>query len=182
MTVDEIVEKVLSYPASHVVLTGGEPMIAKGMPEFAGALQASQKHITFETAATVMPDGIACDLASLSPKLSNATPLKGEIENQWIEKHEVRRLQPKVIDAWMASYDYQLKFVVANATDIQEIEALLRTLVTPPPPHKVLLMPEGLSTEAIRGRADTLIELCKEHGYRYCNRLHLELFGNTPGT
>ena len=24
--------------------------------------------------------------------------------------------------------------------------------------------------------------LCKQFGYRYCNRLHIELFGNTPGT
>jgi 7-carboxy-7-deazaguanine synthase len=45
-----------------------------------------------------------------------------------------------------------------------------------------LLMPEGTSTEVIRGRDETLLEICKRYGYRYCNRLHIELFGHTRGT
>ena len=178
----EIVEVVESHPCSHVVITGGEPMIAREMPELGAELKRLGKHVTIETAATVLPDGIACDLASLSPKLSNATPHQGEIQESWIEKHEARRLQPDVMDAWLASYPFQLKFVVATAGDLDEIEALLARLKTPVPSHKVLLMPEGLTSAAIRGRDETLIDLCKKKGYRYCNRLHLDLFGNTRGT
>ena len=50
------------------------------------------------------------------------------------------------------------------------------------PPAKLQLMPEGTDTETIRGRDDTLMDICKREGYRYCNRLHVELFGDTRGT
>ncbi len=181
--IGEILSRVEAHPAAaHCVITGGEPMIAKEMPQLAAALREAGKHITIETAATLPPAGIACDLASLSPKLRNATPLEGEIAPGWIEKHEARRLQPEVIDAWLAHCDFQLKFVVSETQDIDEIEALLAQLRHPVPSHQVLLMPEGLSSSAVRSRQATLIALCKERGYRYCNRLHLELFGNTRGT
>jgi hypothetical protein len=39
----------------------------------------------------VPPGGIRCDLASLSPKLSNSTPNAASI-NGWIERHERTRL------------------------------------------------------------------------------------------
>lgn len=181
-SIEQIVGAVDAFPASHCVITGGEPMIAKDLPELTAALKKAGKHLTIETAATVAPDGITCDLASLSPKLGNATPLPGEIEDAWIERHEARRLQPAIIEAWMASYAYQLKFVVSQAADIDEIEALLGSLKQAVPPHQVLLMPEGLTPETIRGRDTTLVDLCKQRGFRYCNRLHLELFGNTRGT
>ena len=51
-----------------------EPMIAPGIHELAAALKKAGYHLTIETAATVAPDGIACDLASLSPKLRNSAP------------------------------------------------------------------------------------------------------------
>ena len=35
---------------------------------------------------------------------------------------------------------------------------------------------------AIRERDETLIDLCLRRGYRYCNRLHIEIFGNKRGT
>src|SRR5450759_5662518 len=68
-TVAQIVAAVQSHPmARHVVLTGGEPMIAKEIAKLAGELKKLGYHITIETAATVAPEEIACDLASLSPK------------------------------------------------------------------------------------------------------------------
>lgn len=182
-TVGTIMDTVLAFPtAAHCVLTGGEPMVAKDLPELADALREAGKHITIETAATVEPRGIACDLASLSPKLSNATPLPGEIAEGWIAKHEQRRLQPEVIAAWVEHYPFQLKFVVSAPEDIEEVDHLLGRLSKPVPAHCVLLMPEGLTVDAVRRSDAFLIDLCKERGYRYCNRLHLELFGNTRGT
>ncbi len=49
-------------------------MIAKDIRALATALRETGRHITIETAATIAPDGIACDLASLSPKLLNSAP------------------------------------------------------------------------------------------------------------
>ena len=43
-------------------------------------------------------------------------------------------------------------------------------------------MPEAVSLEKMRERAAWLGELCKERGYRYAHRLHIELYGNKRGT
>lgn len=182
MQVAAILDAVGSYPAEHVVLTGGEPMVAKGIHELAAGLREMGKHITIETAGTVAPGGIACDLASLSPKLANSTPLQGEIDAGWIARHEQARLVPEVIAEWLDHYDYQLKFVVAEAQDIDEIEALLGRLGPEVPPHKVLLMPEGRDAGTLRRRVAFLVDLCKNKGYRYCPRLQIDLFGDTRGT
>ncbi len=73
-SVDQIVKQVAAYPARHVVLTGGEPMLQKEIHALAAALKERGYHLTIETAGTILPDGIACDLASLSPKLRHSAP------------------------------------------------------------------------------------------------------------
>ena len=76
-SLDEIVAEVRQHPARHCVITGGEPMVAKELPELLSMLADAGYHLTIETAGTVPPDGIPCGLASLSPKLSNSTPPPG---------------------------------------------------------------------------------------------------------
>lgn len=181
-SVAQIVAAVEEHPRTrHVVLTGGEPMIAKELRELAAELRNRGRHITIETAATVAPGEIACDLASLSPKLLNSAP--DPIEHAaWRKKHEATRWQPDVVRAWIDRYPYQFKFVVARPEDVDELEAMLAALKREIPRHKVLLMPEGTTLEKIRARAAWLGELCKARGYRYAHRLHLELYGNRRGT
>ncbi len=100
-TVDQIVARVQEHRAArHVVLTGGEPMIAKDLRELASRLKALGYHLTIETAATLPPDGIACDLASLSPKLLNSAP-DGAEHGAWRKKHEATRWQKEVVRAWL---------------------------------------------------------------------------------
>ena len=181
MTVGEILAEVQKHPARHVVLTGGEPMIAPGIRELAAALKKSDYHITIETAATIAPEGIACDLASLSPKLKNSAP-DTRLDDTWRQKHELLRWQPEVGRAWLGGYVYQLKFVVAQPADVNEVEAMLAQLGGDIPRAKVLLMPEGVTVEALRAKAGWLDELCKARGYRYAPRLHIELYGNKRGT
>jgi 7-carboxy-7-deazaguanine synthase len=181
MTVAEILAAVAAHPARHVVLTGGEPMIAPGIHDLAAALKNLGYHITIETAATIAPGGIACDLASLSPKLLNSAP-DTRLDAAWRQKHETLRRQPAVVRAWLDRGGYQLKFVVAQESDLGEIESLLAAWGVEIPRTKVLLMPEGITVEALRARAAWLGELCKARGYRYAPRLHVELYGNQRGT
>ncbi|PWU14398.1 MAG: radical SAM protein [Verrucomicrobia bacterium] len=182
LSLDAILRQVDAFPAAqHCVLTGGEPMVAKGIHDLASALKARGKHVTIETAATVPPSGISCDLASLSPKLSNSVP-DARLSEAWRQKHEKLRRQPKVVADWLDHCDFQLKFVVTTPADIQEIQSLVRDVAREVPPSKILLMPEGTSAEALHGRNQFLLEICKRNGYRYCNRLHVELFGHTRGT
>ena len=178
MSIEEILAEVDRFPAAHVVLTGGEPMIAKGIRELANQLKNLGKHMTIETAATIAPDGILCDLASLSPKLSNSTPDL----NGWRDRHEERRLRPDIVRTWIQNYNYQLKFVVSSANDLIEIGEFISAVGCEIRPAKVLLMPEGTDVQTIQIRSEMLVDVCKRFGYRYCNRLHLELFGNKRGT
>jgi 7-carboxy-7-deazaguanine synthase len=181
LSIDQIVAQISTFPARHVVLTGGEPMIASGIHELATAIKELGCHITIETAATVAPEGIPCDLASLSPKLANSAP-DDRLPASWREKHERLRWQPEIVRAWLGRYPYQLKFVVASAADADEIEGLLCELGEPVPRSKVLLMPEGTSPEVLHSRAGWLAELCKQRGYRFAPRLHIALYGNRRGT
>jgi len=180
-TVDDLVAEVQRHPARHVVLTGGEPMIARDLPELAAALRELGYHITIETAATVAPAGIACDLASLSPKLLNSAP-DPLAHPEWRRRHEATRWQPAVVRAWLDGYDCQLKFVVARPADVDELEGMLEKVGRDLPRHKILLMPESTTLERMRERAAWLGELCKARGYRYAHRLHIELYGNRRGT
>ncbi|HEX3729913.1 MAG TPA: radical SAM protein [Opitutaceae bacterium] len=181
--IDAVVKEVQGLGAArHVVLTGGEPMIAKGLAELARELKRLGYHVTIETAATVAPEGIACDLASLSPKLLNSAP-NGAEHGAWRRKHEATRWQPAVIRAWIdGGYRCQFKFVVSRPEDVAELQGMLASLDRDLPPERVLLMPEGVTMEAIRSRAGWLTELCKSLGYRYTHRLQIELFGNKRGT
>jgi 7-carboxy-7-deazaguanine synthase len=182
MSIDQIMQGVNACPARHVVVTGGEPMIARGIRELLEALRDAGKHITIETAATMPPDGLPCDLASLSPKLRNSTPGPSQFGEAWAKRHEETRWQPDVIRAWCGGYDHQLKFVVSDERDVSEIEAMLDELKAGIAPENVLLMPEGRSVGEIRSRSQQIVKWCMERGWRYCPRLHIELFGNTRGT
>ncbi|HTX64136.1 MAG TPA: 7-carboxy-7-deazaguanine synthase QueE [Opitutaceae bacterium] len=181
MPVEAVVAAVLRHPARHVVLTGGEPMIAPEIATLAASLRDLGRHLTIETAATVAPGGIACDLASLSPKLLNSAPDPRQ-HAAWRRKHEALRWQPAVVRAWLDAYACQLKFVVTQPGDVEEIEGMLTQLQREVPRHKVLLMPEGTTAAALRQRAGWLAELCKQRGFRYAPRLQIDLYGNRRGT
>ena len=174
ITLEAIVERVASFRAArHVVITGGEPMIAKGVVELSEKLRARGMHITVETAGTVFAP-VACDLMSISPKLANSTP-----DGVFHDRHEQLRLQPDVLRQLTQRYDYQLKFVVANESDLaelQEIAALVNA-----PPEKIILMPEGTNSDVLSERGVWVAELCKQHGYRFGPRLHVYLWGSKRG-
>jgi len=180
MSIEEILKKISEWNCNHIVLTGGEPMIAPDLPELATVLRKQKKHITIETAGTILPNSISCDLASISPKLSNSTP-SPERDPAWAKKHEAIRLQPEVISEWIRKYPFQLKFVVSSELDLAEIKDLLSRL-PPVPLHQILLMPEGIDIKTLATRSPWLVEICKREGFRFCPRLQIELFGHTRGT
>lgn len=160
--------------AKHVVITGGEPMIAPQVGELARRYRELGMHITIETAGTVF-NYLECDLMSISPKLSNSTP-DGPFKGQ----HERLRMQPEVLGRLIANYPYQLKFVIASEPDLLEVRALAETLGVPA--GNVILMPEGISADVLNARGAWVADLCKQYGYRFSPRLHVHLYGNKRGT
>jgi 7-carboxy-7-deazaguanine synthase len=123
LSVEEIVARVEPFPAGHVVLTGGEPMLFAELVPLTAALARLGRHVTIETAGTLyLP--VTCDLMSISPKLANSTP-PAERDPRWSRRHEQSRRAPEVIRRLIAEYDYQLKFVVDRPADCDEIERYL---------------------------------------------------------
>ena len=182
MTVEAILAAVEAFPTRFVVVTGGEPMVAKEMAILLSKLREAGKHLTIETAGTVAPEGVACDLASISPKLAHSTPDEARAGKAWVEKHERLRLQPEVLRAWCSNYDFQLKFVVASEADVSEVQTVIESIGLEIAPERILLMPEGITQEALKARQAWLVEVCKRTGWRYSPRLHIDLFGNKRGT
>jgi 7-carboxy-7-deazaguanine synthase len=79
------------------------------------------------------------------------------------------------------TYDYQLKFVVDQREDFDEIEEILGRLKNLDR-SRVLIMGQGKTRRELRDKAKGIIAACKEYGFGYTPRLHIELFGNRRGT
>lgn len=177
LALEQILERVATFRASHVVVTGGEPMIAPEIVALTSALRERQLHITIETAGTVYAP-VACDLMSISPKLSNSTPYERD-QGRWASQHERLRYQPGVLRRLIAEFPYQLKFVVSEPGDLQQIKAIQAALDADP--GRIILMPEGTKREVLAERGGWLAEICKTTGYRFSPRLHIDIWGDRRG-
>ena len=178
-TIEEIVEKTIEFPTRHAVITGGEPLLMKDLAELAESLHTKGYHITIETAGTLYTD-LNCDLISISPKLSNSTPWIVE-NGKYSQNHEKLRINIPVINRFLRNYPYQIKFVVDDKEDLIEIELILNELnnvdLT-----RVLLMPQGKTIRELNEKGVWVAEACKAQGFRFCPRIHINLYGDTRGT
>ena len=177
LQLDEILKQIGAFKATHVVVTGGEPMIAPQIVALTERLRASCMHITIETAGTVYAP-VACDLMSMSPKLANSTPTERD-GGRWAAQHERLRFQPEILRRLTTTYPFQLKFVVSSPEDLAEIEMI--RVACQANPAQVILMPEGVSRDGLRERALWIAEICKKTGYRLSPRLHVDLWGDRRG-
>ena len=184
MSTEEVMQEILDCTAldediKHVVVTGGEPLLPSDMVDLCRRLKQHQYHVTIETAGTI-DRKIDCDLMSVSPKMSNSTPNISRA-GRWSEKHEQARRRPDVVAALIGRSDYQVKFVVKTPDDIVEILEFLEE-VPAIENNKVLLMPEGISTESLLAKVDWLEKICERHGFQFCQRQHIFWYGNQRGT
>ena len=172
---EELVGQAAKTPARHVVITGGEPFLQKDLPELARMLTESGYQVTVETNGSIFKELPTQIYMSISPKMENSIPLGSRYE----ARHRRLMRNPEALSKFMARHDYQLKFVVASPEDLDDVSELRTQLAIPA--GKVYLMPEGDNSETIRERSRWLIELCKEHGFNFSDRLHIHLWGNNRG-
>jgi 7-carboxy-7-deazaguanine synthase len=178
-SVEEILGEVANYPSRHIVITGGEPFLAPELEELTARIKPLRAHITIETAATLFKPA-ACDLVSMSPKLANSTPWR-RAKGKFAKMHERTRLNFEVMQRFIDSYDYQLKFVVNQREDFDEIAKILAALENVDS-SRVLIMGQGKTKRELRDKTKWIITACKEYGFGYTPRLQIELFGNRRGT
>lgn len=174
--VDVIAERVSTFGIEHVVITGGEPLLPREMTELTRTLKDAGHYITIETAGTVYRD-VSVDLLSISPKLSNSSPLQ---DVRWAARHNLNRVRPEIVAVLLSRFKYQLKFVVDKPEDLDEIEEYLAPIANVDR-HRVWLMPQAVTREQLAEKSHWLKLLADEHHFRFSSRLHIEAFGNVRG-
>ncbi|MBC7776339.1 MAG: 7-carboxy-7-deazaguanine synthase QueE [Phycisphaerae bacterium] len=168
-----VADTVAAFHCKNVILTGGEPMLQQ--PALASLMdvlrtKSSDYRFEVETNGTLSPTpafDAAIDQYNVSPKLENSA--------------NPRRLRekPAALRFFAASPKANFKFVVAKKTDLEEVLGLLKTYAVAP--EKVWLMPEGTSARLLAQRRKWLVEICKNHGFRYSDRLHVQIWGSKKG-
>jgi len=177
-SIRDVLKEVAKYPSRHVVVTGGEPFLVAEIEELTAKLRSQGAHVTIETAATLFKP-VVCDLVSMSPKLAHSTPWR-RAKGKFAKTHEAKRLNFEVMQKFIDSYDYQLKFVVDQRDDFEEVAEILGRLKNVDC-SRVLIMGQGKTARELRDKTKWIVELCKAYGFGYTPRLHIELFGNRRG-
>ena len=182
-SVNDLVQEVLSHNLTHVVITGGEPLLSPDINLLCNRLKKSKQHITIETAATVIPDKDppSVNLMSLSPKLQSSTPAS---KTGWQRRHEDRRRRDDVIQRLRATPS-QIKFVIDSPSDLDEAILWLGELGIRPRSKEarhVYLMPQGVTLPQLQKETGWLHSACESLGFQFCQRHHISWFGNTRGT
>jgi organic radical activating enzyme len=174
LDVRETAMRVLALRPTRLVLTGGEPLLqgpalARLIATLKDALPALAVEI--ETNGSVPPPHALhalVDQFNVSPKLAHS----GNPENL--------ALVPELLRDWAADRKAWFKFVVADLEDINEVaelQALYRI-----EPERLFVMPEGTDSATLRERSKWLAGAALTHGWRFSDRLHIHLFGDTRGT
>jgi len=169
----EIVRLVAMHPCRRVVLTGGEPLLQQeAWLEVIGGLRELDPAYIFEveTNGTKMPlpeFRAVVNQFNVSPKLANS----GMDANL--------RTAPAVIAAFVADPKAWFKFVACNDSDMTEILAFSETFVIPA--ERILVMPEGRTSADLDRHGLAIAARCLLHGWRFCDRLHVRLWGDKRG-
>jgi organic radical activating enzyme len=164
---------ILSYHCPRVVITGGEPLLQENdFLEMITHIRAHQSDCVFEveTNGTRTPSPAfaeAVDQFNVSPKLSNSGVKKS------------LRLVPDTLRFFASSPKSWFKFVIACMADLDEVLALQNEFSIPA--SRILLMPEGRTAAELDTTAADIAELCRTHGFRFCDRLHIRLWGDKRG-
>ena len=173
----DVLDETLRFELTHVVLTGGEPMLQPDLVPLSEALRAEGRFVTVETAGTV-DRPVAADLMSISPKLSNSTPRD---VTRWRARHDRDRTRLGVMRRLIADYIHQFKFVIDVPEDLDEVVSYLRELPEVDS-ERVWLMPQGVTTDELAARMQWLLPAAAQLGFRVSRRQHIEMFGHTRGT
>ena len=168
---EEVQSRIISYGCTHLVITGGEPLIQQSA---LAPLTTSLKELGFfcevETNGTLTPlpemvEGVS--QWNVSPKLRNSG------------NRPTRREVPEALVAFRQLDTAYFKFVVVEPADADEVDAIVKRYVIPP--ERVILMPEGVTAKAIDERGKWVAMTCAERGYRFSTRLHILLWGDERG-
>lgn len=169
----EAARNVLTFNCLNVILTGGEPMMQQpALVELMKILRAADPRFQFEieTNGTYLPIAdldFLVNQYNVSPKLANSN------------NPERLRDKPRAMNFFAKSGKANFKFVVSQPVDLNEVILILKKYQIAA--SNVFLMPEGRTREALAERREWLVEVCKNGGFHFSDRLHIQIFGAKRG-
>ena len=173
MTPADVAAAIREYSCRRLVVTGGEPLVQQ--EEFIDVLEILRDWdhrwiFELETNGAITPEPDLDRIISqynVSPKLSNS----GNDENL--------RLNQEALTFFADSPRAWFKFVISSPADLAEVAGLQSQLGLDV--ERILLMPEGRDPKTLQGRRKWLAEKCRALGYRFSDRLHIQLWGDERG-
>lgn len=159
----------------HLVLTGGSPLMQqKGLYKLLIDFEARfnfKPYVEIENECILMPEPylqLYVDCWNNSPKLANSG-----VDFEW-------RYRPTVIGVMANLPNSWFKFVISSHNDWQEINDfyLKPKLIRK---SQIILMPEGITREAVQTARRTVIDLSIRYGVRYSTREHIILWDKKTG-
>lgn len=169
-----VATRIAAFGVPRIVVTGGEPMLqAPALAQMIVALRETMPalHVEVETNGTVAPSpalDALIDQYNVSPKLAHSG------------NPAALALIPERLAAWAAEPRALFKFVIASPDDLDEVRSLAQTYAMTP--ERLFVMPEGTDSATLRTRSRWLSEAAVQAGWRFTDRLHIHLYGDTRGT
>jgi 7-carboxy-7-deazaguanine synthase len=162
---DAFAELRATGEAPLLVVTGGEPLAHPGVDRLLAAAVGQWPRVEVETSGIAPPPFAHERLHYIwSPKLPGVTP------------------------RWAETWAHAERFVGDPRTTVKLVvgprdhdDALRLVREHRLPRERVMLMPEGLTDQAVRDGARTLAPLCQREGLRLSPRLHVWLWGAKRG-
>ncbi len=179
MSATQIADKICSFSGAYgknIVFTGGEPaLLQKAIRRIRDELLTRRTHFSLvggdqftfelETNGSQHIEDEFWDVINISPKLKNADQ------------------PPYALLAHVLPYPHHQKswwkFVVENERDMPDILALIEQHNIPA--SRVLLMPQAQTRAELVAASPQVIELCKQHGFRFSPRLQVFVYCDKAG-
>ena len=169
--VADAIDRVEAFDCQHLVITGGEPLMQQdALAPLVAQLSGCGFYCEVETNGTLAPGAELAGAVSqwnVSPKLANS----GNATD--------RRTVPGALEAFRGLPNAYFKFVLVDPADADEVCGIVERFGLPR--DRVILMPEGVTPDAVSTRGRWVADLSERHGFRFSTRLHILLWGDERG-
>lgn len=172
-----ITDLLAQHPTcNRLVITGGEPLLQQHSLVKLLRQLPSSLYVEVETNATISPTQelvLRINQWNISPKLAHSGLSHSSTQAE--AQHAAIKGFATLPHAWF-------KFVINCPTDEAEI-AQVQALITAHgiAPDNIILMPCASTQQQLHQRSPAVAQLALAHGYRFSSRLHIALWGDTPG-
>ena len=181
--IHELVKKITIFGKTHIVITGGEPLLQQTkISMLLNLLKCKMKNdnnsnnyfIEIETNGTISPTPEILGLVdqwNVSPKINNSQ------NNQ--QGINLDKLYEKSLSFFKDLQNASFKFVIDKTEDLIEINQFIDKYDLPK--EKVILMPQGTTKESISEKSRWIAKYAKENNFVFTTRLQVLLWGNQRG-